>query len=102
MHASVVAPSTGRVVALIILVWLCMLGVDFLVHARLLASLYTQSSPFLLPPATAFTLIPIGYLSFLLLAALLVWLMSRLRLAGGEPARSLGLSSVGSCGALSC
>jgi len=47
-----------------------------------LADLYSQSSPFLLPPTRAFALIPLGYLSFLLLAGLLIWLMIRLQLAG--------------------
>jgi hypothetical protein len=91
MHAKFVAPSTGRVVALIILAWLSMLGVDFLVHAGFLASLYMQSSPFLLPPATAFALIPVGYLSFALLALLLVWLMIRLQVAGWRAGAIFGL-----------
>jgi hypothetical protein len=91
MQAGFVAPSTGRVVALIFLAWLSMLGVDFLVHAGLLASLYTQSSPFLLSPTTAFTLIPLGYLSFALLVLLLVWLMIRLQVAGWRAGAIFGL-----------
>jgi hypothetical protein len=91
MHARFVAPSSGRVVALIFLAWLSMLGVDFLLHAGLLAGLYTQSSSFLLPPSTAFTLIPVGYLSFLLLAVLLTWLMIRLQVAGWRAGALFGL-----------
>jgi hypothetical protein len=91
MPARFVVPSIGRVVALIILAWLCMLGVDFFVHAALLAGLYGQASPFLLPPTTAFTLIPVSYLSLLLLAILLSWLMIRLRVAGWRAGVLFGL-----------
>jgi hypothetical protein len=91
MQAGFVVPPAGRVVALIVLAWLSMLGVDFLLHAALLAGLYSQSSSFLLPPATAFTLIPVGYLSFLLLAFLLTWLMIRLRVAGWRAGVIFGL-----------
>lgn len=68
-----------------------MIGFDFLWHAGLLAKLYLQPSPFLLPPLTSFRLIPVGYLSFLLLAVLLVWLMIRLKLAGGRAGALFGL-----------
>ena len=59
-----------------------MLGFDFLLHAGLLAKLYLQPSPFLLTPAKAFRLIPLGYLSFLILAILQLWLMVRLKISG--------------------
>ncbi len=68
-----------------------MLGFDFFLHAGLLAELYLQPNPFLLPPLTALTLIPVGYLSFLLLAVLLVWLMIRLKLAGWRQGALFGL-----------
>ncbi len=55
--------------------WLSMLGFDFLLHAGLLSWIYLEPSPFLLPPERMFRLIPLGYLSFLLLAVLLCWLM---------------------------
>ena len=83
--------SKRHVLLLTLIAWLSMLGFDFLLHAGLLAALYLQPSPFLLPPVTAFTLIPVGYLSFLLLAVLLVWLMIRLKLAGGRQGALLGL-----------
>lgn len=76
---------------LTLIAWLSMLGVDFLLHAGLLAGLYLQPGPFLLPPLTAFTLIPVGYLSFLLLAVLLIWLMTRLKLAGWRQGALFGL-----------
>jgi hypothetical protein len=52
-----------------------MVGFDFLWHAGALAAIYKQSSPFLLSPELSFRLIPLGYLSFLLLAILIVWLI---------------------------
>ena len=73
------------------LVWLSMIAVDFFLHAGLLAPLYIQPSPFLLPPETAFALIPLGYLSFILLAVLLVWLAVALQLAGTRPGFLFGL-----------
>jgi hypothetical protein len=91
LRAGFVTPSAGRVVALTTIAWLSMLGVDFLVHGGLLAELYRQSSTFLLPPATAFARIPLGYLAFLLLAVLLTWLMLRLQLAGWRAGAIFGL-----------
>src|SRR3972149_450301 len=83
--------SRKHILLLTFIAWLSMLGFDFLLHAGLLAELYLQPSPFLLPPLAAFTLIPLGYLSFLLLAILLVWLMIRLKLAGWRQGALFGL-----------
>ncbi len=75
----------------LLLSWLTMLGVDFFLHGGLLADLYTRSSPFLLPPERAFQLIPVGYLAFLLLAILLLWLMRRGAVSGGRAGLIFGL-----------
>jgi hypothetical protein len=91
MRDRFVAPTAGRVVALTVIAWFSMLGVDFLVHGGFLAGLYHQPSTFLLPSATAFARIPLGYLSFLVLAILLTWLMLRLKLAGWQAGTVLGL-----------
>ncbi len=80
-----------NIVLLTLIAWTSMLGIDFLLHAGLLAELYLQPSPFLLPPLTAFTLIPVGYLSLLLLTVLLVWLMMRLNLSGWRQGALFGL-----------
>jgi hypothetical protein len=80
-----------HLVFLTLIAWLSMLGFDFLLHAGLLAGLYLQPSPFLLPPLTALKLIPLGYLSFLLLSILLAWLMIRLKLAGWRQGAVFGL-----------
>ncbi len=91
MRSDAMAHSKQHVLLLTFIAWLSMLSFDFLLHAGLLAELYLQPSPFLLPPLTAFALIPVGYLSFLLLAVLLVWLMIRLKLAGWRQGALFGL-----------
>ncbi|HEX6269908.1 MAG TPA: hypothetical protein VFZ43_06720 [Anaerolineales bacterium] len=83
--------SKRSMLLLTLIAWLSMLGFDFFLHAGLLAGLYLQPSPFLLPPLTAFRLIPVGYLSFLILAVLLVWLMIRLKLTGWRAGAIFGL-----------
>lgn len=83
--------SSGHVALLILLSWLSMLGVDFFLHGGLLAKFYIQPNPFLLSPARAFQLIPLGYLSFLLLAVLLVWLMLKLKIQGWRGGLLFGL-----------
>lgn len=80
-----------RIIAVGFLSWLTMLGIDFLIHGGLLANLYAQTSPFLLPPLEAFRKIPIGYLSFLFLAVLLLWLMLRSGIAGWRGGLVFGL-----------
>ncbi len=74
-----------------LLAWLAMMGFDFLLHAGVLARLYLEPSSFLLPPQSAFALIPVGYLSFLILAFLLVWLMTRLGVTGWRQGGLFGL-----------
>jgi len=88
----VALPNSARRIALTILLgWLAMLGFDFLLHGALLAGLYVQPGPFLLSPAQAFALIPVGYLSFLLLSCTLTWLMVRLSVLGGLEGALFGL-----------
>lgn len=71
--------------------WVSMIGFDFMLHAGLLAWLYVDPSPFLLPPETAFYLIPLGYLSFLIMALLMSWLMVKQRIVGGHDGLIYGL-----------
>jgi hypothetical protein len=72
-HTNKIARS--NLAAITLLSWFSMLGFDFLLHAGLLSWIYLKPSPFLLPPERMFRLIPLGYLSFLLMAMLLCWLM---------------------------
>lgn len=73
------------------LAWVAMLGWDFLLHGGLLTSFYVAGDPVLLSPLEAFQRIPLGYASFLILAALLVWLMPRFELKEGRSAFGFGL-----------
>ena len=91
MHPIKPGIPPARFATLTLLAWLSMIGFDLFLHAGLLAGLYTESSPFLLPPECAFALIPFGYLSFLVLAILLVWLMTRLGVQGWRQGALFGL-----------
>jgi hypothetical protein len=62
--------------------WVLSLGFDLFLHGGLLAGLYLEPSPFLLPPEEAFRRIPLGYLAFLGLTLGLYWLFRRLGLRG--------------------
>lgn len=74
--------TTVRPVPTVLLAWLLSLGFDFFLHGGVLAELYDDGGPFLLPPETAFARIPLGYLGFLLLTAALFWLLRRLGVRG--------------------
>ena len=78
-------------IKLSLIAWLAMLGFDFFLHAGVLAGLYTRESPFLLPQLEAFRRIPIGYLSFWIVAIFLVWLSLRLGVSGARKGLLLGL-----------
>jgi hypothetical protein len=91
MNREVPEHSRRRLVFICLLSWLSMLGVDFFLHGGLLARLYVQPSPFLLPPSDAFRRIPLGYLAALLLCVLLLWLMLRLALSGWRQGFAFGL-----------
>jgi len=71
--------------------WVSMLGSDILIHGGFLHGMYLEPHPFLLSPDRAFRLIPLGYLSFLILAALLVWLATRFETRGFGAGARLGL-----------
>lgn len=85
------ALSPGFTIKLTLLAWLSMIGFDFFLHAGVLAPLYALESPFLLSPERAFSLIPIGYLSFLGLAILLVWLMIKINIREWKNGALFGL-----------
>jgi hypothetical protein len=86
-----VPPGAKWKTGVILLGWIAMLGFDFFLHGGLLAGLYLQPEPFLLPPNEAFALIPLGYLGFLLLSGLLTWLMLSLHIGGGREGALFGL-----------
>lgn len=87
-----VKPLTQRRrLALIGIAWLAMIGFDFLLHAGLLARWYSAPAPFLLPPAQAFVRIPWGYLSLVLLAVLLLWVLSGIQVSNWRQGGIVGL-----------
>lgn len=91
MHEPGVRLSLGSLILLTVLGWPSMIGFDFFLHAGVLARLYLTPNPFLLPATTAFRLIPVGYHSFLVLAVILVWLMTRLQMKRAWPGAVFGL-----------
>ena len=78
-------------IGLLFISWLSMLGFDFFLHAGLLAKLYTEPSPFLLPATQAFIRIPLGYLSFLVMAIILIWFMETRGVVGWKSGFLFGL-----------
>ena len=77
-------------VSLVAAAWVLSLGFDLFLHAGLLARLYRQGSPFLLPPIEAFRRIPLGYASFLIAVLGLLWLFRRLDVRGAGAGVRLG------------
>jgi hypothetical protein len=73
-----------RPAASVALSWLAMVGLDFVLHAGLLAPLFDWDSPFLLPAQEAFARIPLGYLALLVLAAALAWALPRCGIERGR------------------
>lgn len=70
--------------------WVLSLGIDFLLHAGLLAHIYLEPSPFVLDPEQAFMRIPLGYASFLILTASFYWLLRRLHVRRARNGFRLG------------
>ena len=73
-----VPPMNRRAIQTVLAAWLLMVGFDVFLHAGILARLYAQASPFLLPAELAFRRIPLGYTAFLVLAGALYWILARL------------------------
>jgi hypothetical protein len=69
--------SGKKSLQLTLLGWISMIGVDFLLHGGLLASIYIQKSPFLLSPIESFRRIPLGFLALLVSSGFLVWILSQ-------------------------
>ena len=96
-HPSGTQQFGPRPVGSVLLSWLAMAGVDFFLHAGLLAPLYDWDSPFLLQPVEAFVRIPVGYLGFLVLAIGLAWMLPRLDVARARD-RALVAGAFGAIG----
>lgn len=85
------AISWRKRLRLIFLAWFTMIGFDLFWHAGVAADIYARPDPFLLAPERAFVLIPVGYLSFLLLALLLVWLALQVGVDSARAGATFGL-----------
>lgn len=70
--------TANRFILASFLAWIVFIGIDFLFHASILASLWDDALPALKPKQDLALLIPAGYLSFLLLTVLTGWLFRRL------------------------
>lgn len=90
-QVAVESRTQDRGLVLIGIAWLAMIGCDFFLHGGLLARWYVTPAPFLLPPATAFARIPVGYLSFALLAVLVLWVLRRANVSGWRQGGIVGL-----------
>lgn len=77
-----ISKTVRRLAFVGVLGWLATLGVDFFLHAGVFAGVFFEPSPFLLTREALFVRIPLGYLAFLLLTGLLVWLMAALSITG--------------------
>jgi hypothetical protein len=74
--------GSARAISSVAAAWVLCIGFDLFFHAGLIARLYLEPSPFLLPPEVAFRRIPLGYLAFLGLTLGLFWLLRRLDVKG--------------------
>ena len=83
--------SPLRLAAIVLTMWLAVLGLDLLLNAGVFSSVFFRPSPFLLPPKRLFTRIPFGYTAFLLQMILLLWLMLGMRIAGAKAGFRFGL-----------
>ncbi len=81
-----------RYVQLSLLVWVAMLGIDFLLHGGVFSAVYVEDSPFLLSPLDAFRRIPLGYLALLTTSALLVWIFGQTSVRAWKDGLTLGLT----------
>lgn len=84
------APGAKRVVAVVSLGWLAYIGLDFLLNAGLLAHIIRWQQPGMLSAKQMFLRIPYGYLSFLLITVLIVWMMVRAHISGLRSGLSFG------------
>jgi len=95
-----IAPERSHSVAkrsrVALLVWLAMLGLDFVLNGALFARMYRDGGPFFLAPIEAFRRIPLGYAAFLILAIGIVEIAHRLRSAGLADGVRLGVA-LGAC-----
>jgi hypothetical protein len=77
-----------------ILAWLLLLMLDFLAHATLLSHFWAQDYPAQKSKEELFRLIPLGYLSFLILTLLVGWIYVRFYGERGNAKKGLSFGAV--------
>jgi hypothetical protein len=83
--------SMRRYVGVTLLGWLAIVGFDLFQNAGVFARFWREPGPAFLPPRILFQRIPLGYLTFLVSASMLTWLISRLRIVGWRQGALFGL-----------
>lgn len=71
-----------RGVGITLLSWLVIVGFDLFQNAGVFARFWVEPGSAFLPPEKLFQRIPLGYLTFLISASMLTWLMSQLKVVG--------------------
>jgi hypothetical protein len=92
-HPTVNHSSGKKLLQLTLLGWISMIGVDFLLHGGLLASIYIQKSPFLLSSLESFRRIPLGFLALLVSSGFLVWILRQSEVKGWQKGLRAGAFS---------
>lgn len=80
-----------RLAAVVLAMWLTVVGIDLVLNAGVFSRVFLRSSPFLLPPRELFVRIPFGYAAFLLQMIFLLWLMAGTRIVGVKAGFRFGL-----------
>ena len=80
-----------RFVGVTVLSWLVIVGLDFFQNAGVFARFWLEPGPAFLPSEKLFQRIPLGYLTFLITASMLTWLMARLKVVGWKQGALFGL-----------
>jgi len=77
-----------------IIAWIVFIGIDFFFHASLLESLWQEEIASIKPEMDLFVLIPLGYLSFLLLTILVGYSFTKIFQTKPEGIKVLGFSLI--------
>ena len=82
-----------RFILATVIAWLFFLMLDFLAHATLLSLFWANEYPALKSKEELFRLIPLGYLSFLILTFLIGWVYIRFYREGGNTKKGLSFGA---------
>ena len=86
--------NKSRFILTSILAWLVFVMLDFLAHATLLSHFWAQDYPAQKSKEELFRLIPLGYLSFLVLTLLVGWVYVRFYKESGGAKKGLSFGAV--------